>query len=56
MTTWLTSSAPEVTITVNTCLRQVPMMYMKSPEHAIDNFRTYLGHMVAVAVEFSVVP
>ena len=55
MTTWLTSSAPQVTITVNTCLRQVPMMYMKSQEHAIDNFRTYLGHMVAVDVEFSLV-
>ena len=50
MTTWLTSSAPEVTITENTCLRKVPMMYTKSPEHSIDDFRTYLGHMEAVAV------
>ena len=53
--TWLTSSAPEGTVAVNICLRQVPMMSMKSREHASDDFRAYLGHTEAVAIDFRVV-
>ena len=32
-----------------------PHDYVKSQKHAISDFRTYLGHMEAVAVQFAVV-
>jgi len=31
------------------------MMYIKGQGHVIDDFRTYLGHTEAVAVDFAVV-
>ena len=31
------------------------MMYMKSQEHTADDFRTYLGHTEAKAVDFAVI-